>query len=329
MMQIIMKLIQEYPLLWTFVKAVILGSFVLMCPLLLIWMERKVAGAIQSRVGPKHVGPHGLLQSVADALKLLMKESTVPTLADKRIYFIAPYVAYLSTLLTFMVLPFSPTWVALDMDVAVLFVIGVSLFNAVAIMMAGWASNNKFSLLGGLRAVAQLLAYEIPIALSVLCVVFYTGTMSLTEIVKQQHLHGWNVLQAPLAIASLIYFISSLAEVNRTPFDLPEAESELVSGFNTEYSGMRFGLFFVAEFANTFFVAAFAAALFFGGWSGPYLPPIVWFFLKVFVLVFIHMWVRWTPPRLRIDQLLKFAWQFMVPLSLLNLLFAIMMVALR
>lgn len=313
----------DYPLLWTFVKAVVLASFTLMIPLAIIWMERKVAGFIQSRIGPLHVGPQGTLQTVADALKLLLKEDILPAGADKRLFYLAPYIAFVSTVLAFMVLPFAPGWVALDMNVAVLFIIGVTLFNVVSILMAGWASNNKYSLLGGLRAVAQLLSYEIPMVLAVLAVVFYTGTLNLTEIVEHQVKHGWNFWHPPLMIASLIYFICALAEVNRTPFDLPEAESELVSGFNTEYSGMRFAFFFAAEFANNFFIAAFAAALFFGGWDGPLLPPIVWTFIKVFVLIFIQMWIRWTPPRLRIDQLLRFAWQFLVPVSLANLLFAI------
>lgn len=323
MTETMISFIHKYPLLWTLVKAVTLASFTLIIPLTVIYIERKVAGFIQSRLGPVHVGPQGTFQTAADALKLLLKEDIVPAGADKRFFYLAPYIAFVSTVLCFMVLPFAPGWVALEMNVAVLFVIGVSLFNVVSILMAGWSSNNKYSLLGGLRAVAQLLSYEIPMVLSVLAVVFYTGSLSLTGVVEYQVKHGWNIWHPPIMIAALIYFICALAEINRTPFDLPEAESELVSGFNTEYSGMRFAFFFASEFANNFFITAFAAALFFGGWDGPVLPPIVWTFLKVFVMIFIFMWVRWTPPRLRIDQILRFAWQFLVPVSLANLLFAI------
>lgn len=320
------EFLSHYPVLLSLVRAAILTGVAFAMPLGLVWVERKVAGYLQSRLGPMHTGPVGVVQTVADTVKLLFKEDTTPTAADRRLFHLAPYIAFVATLLSFMVLPFAPGWVALDMNVAVVFLLGVSLLAVVSTLMAGWASNNKYSLLGGMRAVAQLLSYEIPMTLAVLCVVFHTGTMKLTGIVEYQLEHGWNVIANPLLIlAFLLFFISALAEVNRTPFDLPEAESELVSGFNTEYSGMRFAMFFASEFANNFFVAALAVTLFFGGWSGfAFLPPVVWFLMKAVALVVGMMWIRWTLPRLRIDQLLRFAWQALVPAGLVLLMVVVM-----
>ncbi len=220
-------------------------------------------------------------------------------------------------MLTFMVLPFSLTWVGYDYNLGALFALSISTVGALGILAAGWGANNKYSLLGGVRAVAQLLSYEIPMILVVLSVVTLADTLSLTRIVQQQA-GLWNIAAYPLLLIPgfLIYFACALAEVNRAPFDLPEAESELVSGFHTEYSGMRFAIFFLAEFANNFFTAGFAVVLFFGGWQGPILPPVVWFTIKTLLLIILMMWVRWTLPRLRIDQMMGFCWKLLVPLAL-------------
>jgi len=313
-----LDLIASYPLLDYFLRAVLLVTFIALSVLFLIWWERKFAGWMQARLGPMHVGWKGLAQSLADAIKLLVKEDIIPARADRPLFVLAPFLAFLPTLLTFLALPFSQTWVGYDYHLAALYVIAISTTAAVGILAAGWGGNNKYSLLGGVRAVAQLLSYEIPMIVVVLTVVTVAGTMSLTEVVRQQAEHGWNILaHAPvLAPGFLIYLVCSLAEVNRAPFDLPEAESELVSGFHTEYSGMRFAFFYLAEFANNFFTAGFAVVLFFGGWLGPVLPPVVWFTLKTFLVITLMMWIRWTVPRLRIDQMMGFCWKLLVPLSL-------------
>jgi len=286
---------------------------------LLIWIERKFAGWMQARLGPMHVGWKGTLQTLADAIKLLLKEDIVPSAADTPLFVGAPYLVFIPTMLTFMVLPFSLTWVGWDYSLGALFVVSVSTNAGLGILAAGWGSNNKYAVLGGVRATAQILSYEIPLILVVLSVVTVANTLSLTEIVRQQA-HLWNIAAHPLLMipGGLIYFACALAEVNRSPFDLPEAESELVSGFHTEYSGMRFAFFFLVEFANNFFSAGFAAVLFFGGWLGPgFLPPVVWFTLKTSVMIVLLMWVRWTLPRLRIDQMMGFCWKLLVPLALL------------
>jgi NADH-quinone oxidoreductase subunit H len=307
------------PLLNAFVDAFIVVNVIALQCLFLIWMERKFAGWMQARLGPMHVGWKGTLQTLADALKLLTKEDIIPALADRPLLVLAPYLVFLPTVLTFMVLPFSLTWVGYDYSLAALFVLSISTTAALGILAAGWGSNNKYSLLGGVRAVAQLLSYEIPMILVVLSIVTLADTLSLTQIVRQQT-GLWNILAHPLLLIPgfLIYFTCALAEVNRSPFDLPEAESELVSGFHTEYSGMRFAFFFLAEFANNFFSAGFAVVLFFGGWLGPnLLPPVLWFTLKTLLLIVLMMWVRWTLPRLRIDQMMRFCWMLLVPLALL------------
>ena len=314
-----LRIIARYPLLDAFLKAFIVVNFIAIHVLFLIWLERKFAGWMQARLGPMHVGWKGLAQTAADALKLLTKEDIIPSKADRPLFILAPYLVFVPTVMTFMVLPFSLTWVGYDYPLAVLYVIAVSTVTAIGIMAAGWGQNNKYSLLGGVRAVAQLLSYEIPMVVVVLAVVTLTGTMSLTETVTYQA-NGWNIFRGWYAVAMIpgfiIYLVCSLAEVNRAPFDLPEAESELVSGFHTEYSGMRFAFFFLAEFANNFFSAGFAVVLFFGGWLGPGLPAPVWFTIKTLVLITLMMWIRWTVPRLRIDQMMGFCWKLLVPASL-------------
>ncbi|HZP83733.1 MAG TPA: NADH-quinone oxidoreductase subunit NuoH [Chthonomonadaceae bacterium] len=313
------QFIGDRPLLNALVKAAIVANFIAVQCLFLIWLERKFAGWMQARLGPMHVGWKGTFQTLADAVKLLLKEDVIPADADRPLFVLAPYLVFVPTVLTFMVLPFSLAWVGYDYGLAALFVVSISTTAALGILAAGWGSNNKYSLVGGVRAVAQLLSYEIPMILVVLSVVTLADTFSLTQIVQKQA-GLWNIVAHPVLLIPgfLIYLACALAEVNRSPFDLPEAESELVSGFHTEYSGMRFAFFFLAEFANNFFTAGFAAVLFFGGWLGPgLLPPVVWFTLKVLLLIVLMMWVRWTLPRLRIDQMMGFCWKLLVPLALL------------
>jgi NADH-quinone oxidoreductase subunit H len=291
--------------------------------LVLVYMERKVAGFIQSRLGPVHVGPQGFFQTVADTLKLIRKEDIVPSAADRFMFVLAPYFVFVPVFAVFIVFPYNEDWIAYDFSLGVLFVIAASTVAIMGVVMAGWGTNNKYSLLGGLRSAAQLISYEIPILLSVLCVVIIAGSMSTVEIVRQQSGFAWNIFHPPLFVAALIYMVGQLAETNRSPFDLPEAESELVSGFHTEYSGMRFAIFFLAEFANTFVAAAMAVVLFFGGWDGlPGISGVLWLLAKTYVLVYALMWIRWTMPRVRIDQLLGFAWKLLVPLGMLTVLWS-------
>jgi NADH-quinone oxidoreductase subunit H len=315
----VLGFIESYPLLDAFLKAFVVVNFVALSVLLIIWWERKFAGWMQARLGPMHVGWKGLGQTLADAVKLLTKEDIIPTKADRPLFIIAPYLVFVPTVMTFLVLPFSALWVGYDYNLAVLYVIAVSTIAALGVMAAGWGANNKYSLIGGIRAVAQLLSYEIPMVIIVLVVVMMAGTLSMTGIVQQQALHGWNIWRyAPIMVPGFIIFIiCALAEVSRAPFDLPEAESELVSGFHTEYSGMRFAFFFLAEFANNFFSAGFAVVLFFGGWRGPLLPPVLWFTIKTVLVITLMMWIRWTVPRLRMDQVMGFCWKILVPISLL------------
>jgi NADH-quinone oxidoreductase subunit H len=290
--------------------------------LFLVWLERKVAGHIQLRPGPKEVGPFGLLQTIVDGLKLVGKELITPGPADKKLFVLAPILVFMPVLVAFLVLPFGPDMIIRDMNVGVLLIFGFSTFSVLAILAGGWASNNKYALLGAIRAVAQGVAYEIPLLLTVMSVVLMVNSFKLSDIVNAQG-NFWFIFVQP--VAGLIFLICATAETNRAPFDIPEAESELIAGFHTEYSGMRFGLFFLAEYTNMFIVSAVATSLFFGGWQGPFgyslgLPGIVWFLMKTYLLIFVLMWVRWTFPRVRFDQLMNFAWKVMIPLSLANLL---------
>ncbi|NLI83105.1 MAG: NADH-quinone oxidoreductase subunit NuoH [Deltaproteobacteria bacterium] len=300
---------------------VIVLAFSQLNALFLVWLERKVAGHIQLRIGPKEVGPFGLLQTIVDGLKLVGKELITPRSADSRLFPIAPVLVFMPVLVGFLVLPFAPNLIIRDMNVGVLLIFAFSAFTVLAILAGGWASNNKYALLGAIRSVAQNVAYEIPLLLAVLSVVLMVNSFQFSEIVKGQE-RVWFFLIQP--VAALIYLICATAETNRAPFDIPEAESELVAGFHTEFSGMRFGLFFLAEYTNMFIVSAVATSLFFGGWHGPFgldlgVPGIVWFLAKTYVLIFVIMWVRWTFPRLRFDQLMNLSWKFMIPLSLANL----------
>jgi NADH-quinone oxidoreductase subunit H len=277
-------------------------AFLAVNGLVLLYAERKVAGFIQRRPGPYEVGPHGLLQPFADAGKLISKQLSL-----------APVVV------CFLPIPFSPVLTGMNINLGLLLILAFSGLNTLALCLAGWGSNNKYSLLGAARAVAQSVAYEIPLLLAVLAVAFQVGSLDLSAIAAPQTkgLLSWNVFVQPLAF--VIFFISAVAETNRAPFDLPEAESELTAGFHTEYSGMGFGIFFLAEYSYMVVVCSVATALFLGGWDGPVFPGPWWFLGKVFALVFALMWFRWTFPRVRFDQLLNVCWKWLIPLGLANL----------
>lgn len=303
---------------WMAAMAALVLGFIMMTVLILVWLERKISADMQSRVGPNRVGGRfGLMQTMADALKLLLKEDIIPDCADRRVFILAPVLVFVPALVVFLVVPFSDSWVVQDLNLGVLFVIAVSALPIIGLVLAGWASNSKYALFGAMRAAAQSISYEIPLVLAMVCVVVAAGSLKVGDIVAAQQEHGWFITQFPLQLAFIIYFITAMAEVNRVPFDLPEAESELVAGYFTEYSGMRFALFFLAEFAHLFFVSAFAATLFFGAWQGPsLLPPVVWLLAKTYAIIIVIMWIRWTVPRLRIDQVMSFAWKLLVPASL-------------
>jgi len=291
--------------------------FALITIMFINWLERKVIGRFQDRYGPNRVGPLGILQFVADAIKMFTKEDITPDNADRVIFNLAPVIVVVPTFLVLAVLPFGRGMVAADLNIGFLYIVAISSLTTIAILLAGWGSRNKYSLLGGMRVVAQMISYEVPMVLSALGVIMLTGSLSLVSIVEGQSRVPFILLQ-PLGF--LIYFISAVAEVNRAPFDLPEAESEIIAGYHTEYSGMKYAMFLLAEYINAFIVSAIAATLFLGGWQGPLLPPYVWFFLKAYAIYFVLMWLRGTLPRLRIDQLMGLAWKFLVPLALVNLL---------
>lgn len=290
-----------------------------------IWLERKISAHMQDRLGPMRTGGwHGWSQTIADMLKLLQKEDIVPAAADKTLFNIAPYIIFIAAYAGYAVIPFSSGFIGADINVGIFYIIAITSLAVVGILMGGWASNNKWSLLGAMRATAQIVSYEIPSVLAVLAVVMIAGTLSLQEINNLQTGWFWNwfVFQKfPFVfVAFIIYFVASLAEVNRVPFDIPEAESELVAGYVTEYSGMKFAMFMFAEFVNMFAVSAVAATLFFGGWNSPFgeflsgpIWGVFWFLSKGMVLVSIQMWLRWTLPRLRVDQLMYVSWKVLTP----------------
>jgi NADH-quinone oxidoreductase subunit H len=285
--------------------------------LILTWAERKVSGRIQRRIGPKEVGPSGLLQPVADTIKLISKEILTPKNVEKPLYFLAPALIFVPVLVSFVVIPFDGFLQVKDINVGILVVLAFSSLSVLSLLLAGWGSNNKYSLIGSVRSVAQNIAYEIPLLLSLLAVIFMAGSLSLRDIVEAQR-GLWNVFFQPVAF--LIFFVAGVAETNRTPFDLPEAESELVAGFHTEYSGMRFALFFLAEYTSMFIICALTTTFFLGGYLGPILPGVFWFFAKTYLLIFVILWFRWTFPRVRFDQLLNLSWKLLIPVSLLNLI---------
>ena len=310
--------------------ALVVLGFVLPVAGITSWVERRVWGRIQSRVGPNRVGPQGFLQWIADGLKNLLKEDIIPTAADRWLFSLAPYLVVIGFIATFAVIPFGSVLVIADLNIGILYVTAVTGLVVVGVLMAGWASNNKWSLLGGIRSAAQIVSYEVPAGLSIFPVVMLTGTLSMQEIIRAQSWTPWSwfLFHDPFTfVAFFVFFVAALAEGNRTPFDLPEAESELVAGFCTEYSGMRYLLFFLAEWGNLYVIGAIVTTLFLGGWQVPPLTeqPVVLaalqlatFFVKAYFFVFVAMWVRATLPRVRVDQLMTLCWKYMVPIALVN-----------
>ncbi len=288
-----------------------------------VLLERKIGGWIQSRLGPKHVGPQGLFQTIADTVKLLQKEHITPNAADAAIFNTAPLIVATAGLMDWIVIPFGTVGtlvlVVRDLNIGVLFFAAMASMTVVGILAGGWASNNKYSLLGALRSASQMISYELPLATALIAVAMEAGTLSTVGIVGAQS--GWwgsfAIRQFP---AFVIFMIAATAEVNRVPFDLPEAESELVAGYFSEYTGMRFALFQLGEYAEMFAMAALATTLFLGGWKGPVLPPLLWFLIKMYLIVFFLMWMRWTYPRFRLDQLLNLSWKLLLPAGLLWIL---------
>ncbi len=308
------------------VAVIYLGIFAV-AGLYLVLLERKVAAWFQLRIGPNRVGPLGLFQTMADALKLVSKELTGTDRADKFLYNLAPYFVIISSLMALAVFPFTKEFQAFDINIGIFFLIAISSIGVIGILLGGWSSNNKFALIGAMRSGVQTISYELSIGMSLLTMVLITGSLQLSEIVEVQK-EGWLILQGhvPAVIAFMIYMISGTAETNRAPFDMVEAESELGAGFHTEYSGMKFAYFFLAEFINMFIIAAIATTIFFGGWLSPFgitesIPwlGVFWFLGKTLVLVFLMMWFRWTFPRLRIDQLLTLEWKYLLPINLVNI----------
>ncbi len=297
------------------ITIVALLLFLVVTVMYLTYLERKVLARIADRLGPNRAGPLGIAQPVADVLKLIVKEVIVPARADVPVYFLAPVVMVAPALLPYAVLPFGPRMVPADISVAVLFVPAVTSITTLALLMAGWGSGNKFSLLGGLRAVAQKVSYSIPLLLAFLAVVLVSGSLSLVRIVEAQASYPF-LLAQPLGF--IIALICCVAEVNRSPFDIPEAESELVAGYHTEYSGVGFAMFFLAEYIGMFTVSAMLAILYLGGWHGPLLPPYIWFLIKVYLILCVMFWLRGTFPRVRVDQLMNLSWKVLLPLSMVN-----------
>ncbi len=316
------------------VKVLIVLGFVLLGVPLIVWMERKVIGHMQDRIGPQRVGPFGLLQTIADGIKLFFKEDLIPAQADRVVFFLAPALSVITAFVALSVVPFGdkvrvfgrdvPLHVA-DVNVAILWVLGTTSMGVYGIVLGGWASNSKYPLLGGLRSSAQMISYELAQGISLVSVILMTGTLSLAGIVAQQE-HMWFIV--PQFFAFVIFLLCGIAETNRAPFDLPEAETELVAGFHTEYSSMKFALYFLAEYANMMVVSAVAISVFFGGWRGPFLPPVAWFLIKLSLFLFFFVWLRATFPRLRYDQLMAFGWKVLLPASLLNLAVTAVVVAL-
>lgn len=292
----------------------ILGVCTLAALFYVLW-ERKLAGYIQFRPGPNRLGPNGWFQTIADAIKLLTKEDVVPAQADKIVHLLAPVFIFVPTVLALAVVPFGEGMAAVDLKLGIFYLFAVTSLSTIPIFMGGWGSNNKYSLLGAMRAVAQMVSYEVPLVFSLLGVVLITGTLQLQGIVEAQA-NVWFVVLQPVAF--LIFVIAATAETNRAPFDLPEGESELTAGIYTEYSGMKWALFFLAEYGNLFIVSAIGVTVFLGGWQGPFLPGWVWFLFKTHLLFSFFIWIRWTFPRIRVDHLMHFGWKFLVPLSLAN-----------
>jgi NADH-quinone oxidoreductase subunit H len=318
-----------WPEFWTnftlqLIGAVVVAGVIMVIFIFLTWVERKGAARFQDRIGPNRVGPKGLLQPIADAIKMVTKEDTTPKDADKVFYNLAPILSVFSVIMIWAVIPWTTTWLPVDINVGVIYISAVGSFGIIGILMAGWSSKNKYALVGAVRGVAQLVSYEIPLFLAMLVPVFLAGSMGINDIIQAQSggIQYWFIWMAPLA--ALIYLVSSLAEIGRAPFDLLEAESEIVAGYHIEYSGMKFGLFQAAEFTHTFTAAAVMSILFFGGWNVPWANenPNIWvglifFLIKTSIFYLVIIWSRMTFPRVRIDQLMNLNWKFMVPVSLI------------
>lgn len=336
-------------LLLTVAKIVVILFILLTAVAYTVWFERKVVAHMQSRVGPTRVGPYGLLQPLADVIKLITKEDITPAGVFRLVYLAAPCLAVITGFLVFAVIPFGPEtrvggvdlFQITDLDIGLLFILSITSMGVYGIALAGWASNSKYSLLGGLRSSAQMISYELSMGLAIIGVVLLTGSLSLRQVVENQSgfwfgfVPQWNIL--PQAIGFFCYFVAAIAETNRLPFDLPEAETELVAGYHTEYSSMRFAMFFLAEYTSMTAVSCVATILYFGGWSGPLFGPdwlravlpLLWFTLKVVGFLFVYVWIRGTLPRFRYDQLMAFGWKFLLPLSLANLLATSLFLALH
>jgi NADH-quinone oxidoreductase subunit H len=315
-------IIRDIVLMGLAIVAIIL--FLVVMVLFLVWWERKVSAHIQDRLGPMMTGWHGWIQTIADAIKLLQKEDIIVASADRRVHFWAPVIVFVVGLMAYAVIPFGKGLIAADLNIGILYILAITSFTVISLLMAGWGSNNKYSLLGGMRSAAQIVSYEVPLTLSIIGVVLMAGTLSMYGFVEAQGPRFWTWFIWPQFLGFLIYISAATAELNRTPFDLPEAEQELVAGFNIEYSGMKFAMFFLAEFINMFTVSAVATTLFLGGWQPPlpglaFIPSWMWFLGKSLFLVFVIMWFKWTYPRLRVDHLMAFAWKVLLPLAFLNI----------
>ena len=309
-----------WPLIVMLAQSLLMLVVLLIAIAYLLLADRKIWAAVQMRRGPNVVGPFGLLQTFADLFKFLFKEVIIPAGANKVVFHIAPMLAVIPALVTFSVVPMGPNFTVTDLNVGLLLFLAMSSLGVYSITLAGWSSNNKYALLGGLRSSAQMISYELAMGLSTVGVLMLAGSLSLVDIVHAQQRY-WFIVQQPLAF--IIFLITAFAETNRAPFDLPEAEAELVAGFHTEYSSMKWGLFFLGEYANMITISSIAVTLFLGGWNGPWLPEplkFLWYFAKLAALLFFFMWVRWTFPRLRYDQLMQLGWKVLLPLALLNVM---------
>jgi NADH-quinone oxidoreductase subunit H len=316
-------------LLWPLVKIIVVVLFLVLMVMAMTYAERKVVAHIQVRLGPMRVGWHGILQPVADTVKLLFKEDVIPSRADLPVFILAPILVAIPAFLVFAVIPFGPApFFIADLNVGILFILAISSFGILAILLGGWASNSKYPFMGGLRSCAQMISYELPMGLAIVSVLLITQNLSLVSIVEWQQKSGW-WLFALQPVVFVIYFICGVAETNRCPFDLPEAESELVGGFHTEYSGIRFAFFFMAEYINMVAISCLTVVLFLGGWLRPfpnvtwlafldYIPPVVWFLLKTFFFLYLYLWIRGTFPRYRFDQLMAIGWKWFLPITLVN-----------
>ena len=317
------------------IPCLMLFGFITIYALIVIYAELKVSSFIQDKVGPMgqgvglHAGKWGLLQPIADALKLLLKEDIIPSSADRPLFILAPFMIFIGAFISFVALPFGESIIVADLNIGLFYILGVGSIAVLSLILAGWSSNNKWSLYGGMRSAAQIVSYEIPAGLSLIVVIMLAGTLNMQDIIRYQMggMFNWILFDNPFVpIAFVVYFISAIAETNRTPFDLPESESELVAGFATEYSGMRYAFFFLSEYANMFVVSAVAAACFLGGWHSPIsgfmdspVWGVFWMISKTFFLIFIMIWLRWTLPRLRVDQLMNVCWKVFLPVALINI----------